>query len=77
MWAPKFWTPGMARQLLLAGVVIRTISGCEVPGLVTQCIRKSRSLNAGSSVLPKPGTTARPAMATSAEHDVWPAGACG
>jgi hypothetical protein len=60
MWAPKLRTPGIARSSLLAAVVMRTSSGWEVPGAVTQCIRKSRSLKSGSSDCPSLGTTARP-----------------
>ena len=52
MCAPKLRTPGIARSSMQAAVVIRTISGCDVPGLVTQCIRKSRSLKSGSSDCP-------------------------
>ena len=61
MWAPKLRTPGMARSSLLARTVTRYISGCDVPGGVSQCIRKSRSLNEGSSDCPSNGQTATPA----------------
>ena len=44
-------------------MVIRFISGQEVPGLVSQCIRKSRSLNDGSRDCPSSGQIARPATA--------------
>ena len=33
----------------------RTISGWDVPGVITQCIRKSRSLKSGSSDWPSVG----------------------
>ena len=39
----------MACSSLADGVVMRTSSASDVPGLVTQCIRKSRSLKSGSS----------------------------
>ena len=61
MWAPKLRTPGIARSSLLARTVTRYISGCDVPGGVSQCIRKSRSLNEGSSDCPSNGQTAIPA----------------
>ena len=66
MWAPKLRTPGMARSSLLARVVMRTISGCEVSGLVTQCIKKSRSLKSGSSEWPSNGQMPMPLTVTSA-----------
>ncbi len=61
MWAPKFRTPSMLRSSWLPRVVMRTISGWDVPGVASQCIRKSRSLKSGSSELPSEGTTAMPA----------------
>ena len=64
MWAPKLRTPGMARSSLLASVVIRTSSGCDVDGSVTQCIRKSRSLNSGSNVLTELRKVAMPIATT-------------
>ena len=66
MCAPKLRTPGIARSSLLDSVVIRTSSDSEVPGLVTQCIRKSRSLKSGSSSWPSWGTTNNPAIMMSA-----------
>ena len=66
MWAPKLRTPGIARSSILAAVVIRTSSGWEVPGAVTQCIRKSRSLKSGSSDCPSLGTTATPSSTMTA-----------
>ena len=47
MCEPKLRTPGIVRSSRLAWVTIRRSSGCDVPGAVIQCIRKSRSLNAG------------------------------
>ena len=45
-------------QLLAdAACVMRTSSGSDVPGLVIQCIRKSRSLKVGNSDWPRRGTT--------------------
>ena len=44
---------GIVPQLGWPRVVIRTISGCDVPGVVTQCMRKSRSLKSGSSDWPE------------------------
>ncbi len=55
MCAPKLRTPGMACSSLDAATVIRVSSGSDVPGLVTQCIRKSRSLKSGSSDWPSVG----------------------
>ena len=59
MCAPKLRTPGMACSSLAAGHVMRTSSGSDVPGLVTQCIRKSRSLKSGSSDWPERGARRR------------------
>ena len=64
MWAPKLRTPGIARSSMLAWVVMRTISGCEALGVVSQCMRKSRSLNEGSSDWPSPEAPATPARTT-------------
>jgi len=66
MGAEMLRTPGMARSSLLARVVMRNISGSEVSGEVTQCIRKSRSLNAGSNECPSNGQTTIPARVTTA-----------
>ena len=57
----------MARSSLLASTVTRYISGCDVPGGVSQCIRKSRSLNEGSSDCPSSGQTAMPARTIAPE----------
>ena len=57
---PEVAHTGMARSSLLAAVVTRTSSGSDVPGLVTQCIRKSRSLNDGSSDWPSRGRISDP-----------------
>ena len=67
MCAPKLRTPSMSRSSLLPWVVIRTISGCEVPGVASQCIRKSRSLKSGSSVWPSAGATTTPPARTRAK----------
>ena len=67
MWAPKFRTPGMARSSLLTAIVVRCISAAEVPGWVTQWIRKSRSLKAGNSDCPSSGTSVRPTRVTTAK----------
>ena len=64
---------GDGPELHAAAVVMRRISGCEVPGVVSQCIRKSRSLNEGSSSWPSSGTTRMPARATDGDRGVRPA----
>ena len=61
MWAPTLWTPGMACNSRPIWVVLRTISGRDVPGLVTQWTRKSSSLKSGNSDCPRNGSAARPA----------------
>ncbi len=66
MWEPKLRTPGMDRSSRLPRSTIRTSSGWEVPGAVTQCIRKSRSLKVGNRDSPSEGTTAIPAATTTA-----------
>ena len=57
MWEPKLRTPGIACSSFAAATEMRTCSSLEVSGLVTQCMRKSRSLNSGSSSCPRRGTT--------------------
>jgi hypothetical protein len=52
MWDPQLRTPGIVRSSIQAAVEIRTSSEWEVPGAVTQCMRKSRSLNSGSNDWP-------------------------
>ena len=61
MWDPKLRTPGMDRSSRLARVAMRRSSATDVPGLVIQCIKKSRSLNCGNSDSPSHGNTATPA----------------
>ena len=51
MCEPKLRTPGMARSSLLAAVDDPLLLRSDVPGLVIQCIRKSRSLNVGQQRL--------------------------
>ena len=69
MCAPALRTPGMVSNSAQARCVIRSISGWEVPAVVIQCIKKSRSLNAGSRSRPMNGSTESPAstMATMAK----------
>ena len=59
---PALRTPG-SRGSWLARAEILNISGCPVPGTVSQCIRKSRSLNEGSSDWPSSGNAATPITA--------------
>jgi len=66
IWEPQLRTPGMVRNSWQAAVEMRTISGCDVPGLVSQCIRKSRSLNEGSSSRPSKGQMMMPAARSAA-----------
>ena len=66
MWDPKLRTPGMEPISWLAAVTMRRSSMMEVPGFVTQCMRKSFSLNDGNSSSPNRGTTSAPAIVTSA-----------
>ena len=47
MCAPKFRSPGISRSAWLTLVVVRSISASEVPGWVTQWMRKSGSLKCG------------------------------
>ena len=58
---PQLRTPGMSRSSRQAWTEIRVSSGREVPGFVSQCMRKSRSLKSGSSDWPRSGVTAKPA----------------
>ncbi len=64
IWEPQLRTPGMVSSSLQPRIEMRTFSGCELPGMVTQCIRKSRSLNDGSNDWPSSGHKAKPATAT-------------
>ncbi len=64
MCEPQFRTPGICRSSTQARVEMRTSSGCDVPGAVTQCIRKSRSLKSGSSDWPRSGKTTAPTSIT-------------
>ena len=63
-WAPVWLTPEMESSFLETRLVIRVISEIAVPGVVTQCIRKSRSLNSGSSSCPRCGQATTPARVT-------------
>ena len=56
MCEPKLRTPGTERSSLLPAVTMRRSSVSDVPGFVSQCIRKSRSLNSGNSDWPSSGT---------------------
>ena len=58
MCEPKSRTPGIARTSRLARVTILRSSVIEVPGFVTQCIRKSLSLNVGNRSDPSVGSSA-------------------
>jgi hypothetical protein len=49
MCEPQLRTPGIWRSSLQASTEIRVSSPIDVPGAVTQCMRKSRSLKSGSS----------------------------
>ena len=60
MCEPKLRTPGTWRSSLLPAVTMRRSSVSEVPGFVSQCMRKSRSLNSGNSDWPSSGTTRIP-----------------
>ena len=51
----------MLRSSVLAATVMRYISGCEVPGGVSQCMRKSRSLKFSSNDVPSSGQITTPA----------------
>ena len=64
MWDPKLRTPGMEPISWLAAVTMRRSSMMEVPGFVTQCMRKSFSLNDGNSSSPIRGRTRMPARVT-------------
>ena len=63
MWAPQFRTPGMVRSSAQAFWLTRYSSVTEVPGWVSQCIRKSRSLKSGSSDCPSSGAVMAPMAA--------------
>ena len=60
---PALRTPGIVRSSRLTLALIRNISGWPVPGLVSQCIRKSRSLKSGSSDCPRNGSRTMPVVA--------------
>ncbi len=64
MWEPQLRTPGIATRAPQASWEIRVSSGSDVPGFVSQCIRKSRSLKSGSSDWPRWGTANAPATAS-------------
>ena len=66
MCEPQLRTPGMDRSSTQAATVTRVSSGCDVPGAVTQCIKKSRSLKSGRSDWPSCGHTATPTTLTKA-----------
>ena len=51
-------TPSISFRSLQAETETRVSSVTEVPGWVSQCIKKSRSLKFGSNWLPKVGTAA-------------------
>ena len=53
-----------ARSSLLARMAMRRSSATEVPGLVIQCMRKSRSLNSGNSDSPNNGNNPKPRIMT-------------
>ena len=53
MWAPKLRTPGIARSSLLASVVMRTSSGCEVPGIGQPVHQEVALLELGEQRLPE------------------------
>ena len=55
MCEPQLRTPGISRRSLQARTEMRVSSGADVPGSVSQCIRKSRSLKFGSSWFPSVG----------------------
>ena len=59
MCEPQLRTPGISRRSLQAATEMRVSSGAEVPGWVSQCMRKSRSLKFGSSWLPSVGAGQR------------------
>ena len=64
MWEPQLRTPGISCRSTHADTETRYSSGADVPGWLSQCIRKSRSLKLGSSWLPRVGATISPASAT-------------
>jgi hypothetical protein len=82
-WAPTSRTPWICFSSLLACVVIRVISGWEVPGAPFRRISRSVSLNEGARSWLSSGTIARPtsistrpaAPATSARPGVCTIGA--
>ena len=52
---PQLRTPGISRRSRQADTDTRVSSATDVPGGVSQCIRKSRSLKLGSNWLPRKG----------------------
>ena len=62
MCAPTCVRPGIRTSFCCNRVTTRFISGSEVPGLVSKCIRKSCSLNDGNRSWPRFGSTSAPAM---------------
>ena len=77
MWEPKLRTPGIAWSSFAEAVEIRTSSACDVPGLVTQCIRKSRSLKFGQQLLAEAGHDDEPGRDDQAGHGERRGSACG
>jgi hypothetical protein len=63
--SPKLRTPGIWRSSLLTARVVRCISAADVPGCVTQWIKKSRSLKPGNNDWPSSGVSAMPTTVTS------------
>ena len=61
MCEPRLRTPGIESSSLAPLMLMRCISGQDVAGLVSQCIRKSRSLKSGSSDCPSIGQMMPPA----------------
>ena len=60
MCEPQLRTPSIWRRSWQAETEIRVSSPTEVPGWVSQCIKKSRSLKLGNSWLPSVGTASTP-----------------
>ena len=73
---PQLRTPGIVRSSLQARTETRVSSGPDVSGVVTQCIRKSRSLKLGRRSCPRNGTTAMPATTVSGDGGVRAGAAC-
>ena len=77
MCEPQLRTPGIVRSSWQAADRDPDLLGPDVSGLVSQCIRKSRSLKSGSSDCPRNGTTASAGDAVTADGDVRRDAACG